>query len=151
MRNGFRQSMAWLHAWSGLVVGWVLFSVFVTGTASYYRSEISQWMRPELRAGAAMSPAALGRAADLARVHLATQAKGARTWFITLPTPDRPTLDLFWRRKPGTPPGQAMLHPATGTPVAVRDTRGGDFLYRFHFELEHGAPVGPLDRRASAR
>ena len=39
MRNGFRQSMGWLHVWSGLVVGWVLFSVFVTGTASYYRSE----------------------------------------------------------------------------------------------------------------
>ncbi|MCJ2006381.1 PepSY-associated TM helix domain-containing protein [Methylobacterium sp. J-092] len=135
MRNGFRQSMAWLHAWSGLVVGWVLFSVFVTGTASYYRSEISQWMRPELRAGAPLSPAALGHAADLARAHLEAQAKGARSWFITLPSPDRPTLDLFWRRKPGTPPGQAMLDPATGAAVAVRDTRGGDFLYRFHFEL----------------
>ena len=25
MKNGFRQSMAWLHTWSGLLVGWVLF------------------------------------------------------------------------------------------------------------------------------
>ena len=25
MGKTFRQSMAWLHAWSGLVVGWVLF------------------------------------------------------------------------------------------------------------------------------
>ncbi len=32
MGRTFRQSMAWLHAWSGLVVGWVLFAVFVTGT-----------------------------------------------------------------------------------------------------------------------
>ena len=48
MRQGFRQSMAWLHTWSGLVVGWVLFAVFVTGAASYYRAEISEWMRPEL-------------------------------------------------------------------------------------------------------
>ena len=135
MRTGFRQSMAWLHAWSGLVVGWVLFAVFATGTASYYRSEISQWMRPELRAAAPMSPAALGHAADLARLHLETHAKGARSWFVTLPSPDRPTLDLFWRRKPGTPPGQATLDPATGAPALVRDTRGGDFLYRFHFEL----------------
>ena len=135
MRTGFRQSMAWLHAWSGLVVGWVLFSVFVTGTASYYRLGISQWMRPELRATAAMDPATLGRAADLARLHLETHAKGARSWFVTLPSPDRPTLDLFWRRKPGTPPGQATLDPATGAPASVRDTRGGDFLYRFHFEL----------------
>ena len=68
MRNGFRQSMAWLHAWSGLVVGWVLFSVFVTGTASYYRSEISQWMRPELRAGAPLSPVALGHAGQAQRL-----------------------------------------------------------------------------------
>ena len=37
-----RRSMAWLHTWSGLVVGWVLFAIFVTGTASYYRTEISQ-------------------------------------------------------------------------------------------------------------
>ena len=28
MKNGFRQSMAWLHTWSGLLVGWVLFLVF---------------------------------------------------------------------------------------------------------------------------
>lgn len=50
--RSFRQAMAWLHAWSGLVVGWVLFAIFVTGTASYYRTDISDWMRPELSAGA---------------------------------------------------------------------------------------------------
>ena len=33
MKNGFRQVAAWLHTWSGLTVGWVLFFVFVTGTA----------------------------------------------------------------------------------------------------------------------
>ena len=27
MKPNFRQSMAWLHTWSGLVVGWVLFAV----------------------------------------------------------------------------------------------------------------------------
>ena len=31
MKNGFRQSMAWLHTWSGLLVGWVLFLVFAMG------------------------------------------------------------------------------------------------------------------------
>lgn len=40
--------MAWLHTWSGLVVGWVLFFVFVTGTAGYFNSEITRWMQPEL-------------------------------------------------------------------------------------------------------
>ena len=32
MNTSFRQSMAWLHTWTGLVVGWVLFFVFVTGS-----------------------------------------------------------------------------------------------------------------------
>ena len=135
MRNGFRQSMAWLHAWSGLVVGWVLFAVFVTGTASYYRSDISAFMRPELAQRETWSPAELGRAADLGRAHLEREAKGARAWFIGLPKPGQPALELFWRTKPGAPPGRAMLDPESGAPVQVRDTKGGDFLFRFHFEL----------------
>ena len=40
--------MASLHTWSGLLVGWILFAVFATGTAAYYREEISLWMKPEL-------------------------------------------------------------------------------------------------------
>ncbi|MGU3536316.1 PepSY-associated TM helix domain-containing protein [Methylobacterium sp. A54F] len=140
MRTGFRQSMAWLHAWSGLVVGWVLFAVFVTGTASYYRPEISRWMRPELTAAAEPDAAALGRAAERGAAHLQAHAGGARTWFLTLPTAERPVLEVFWRTRPGEPPGRALLDPATGAPLAVRDTRGGDFLYRFHFEL-HMAPL----------
>ena len=82
MRQGFRQSMGWLHTWSGLVVGWVLFSVFVTGTATYYRAEISEWMRPELQAGASIDA---GRAADLAADYLKVKAPDAQGWFIGAP------------------------------------------------------------------
>ena len=135
MRKTFRQSMAWLHAWSGLVVGWVLFAVFVTGTASYYRTAISQWMRPELRIGRTFEPADLAAAAERAVAYLQAQAGGARTWFIALPGPEKPVLDLFWRTGPGRPPGHVMLDPDSGAPAAMRATRGGDFLYRFHFEL----------------
>lgn len=39
--QGLRQSMAWLHTWSGLLVCWVLFLVFCGGTASYVKDEIS--------------------------------------------------------------------------------------------------------------
>ncbi|KZB97281.1 hypothetical protein AU375_06474 [Methylobacterium radiotolerans] len=135
MGKTFRQSMAWLHAWSGLVVGWVLFAVFVTGTASYYRPEISQWMRPELRTDRTFGPADLAAAAERGVAYAQAHAGGARTWFLALPRPDRPVLELFWRTGPGRPPGHVLLDPDSGAPAAVRATRGGDFLYRFHFEL----------------
>ncbi|TXN71230.1 PepSY-associated TM helix domain-containing protein [Methylobacterium sp. WL6] len=131
MRQGFRQSMAWLHAWSGLVVGWVLFCVFVTGTASYYRTEISQWMRPEL-AATESEPA---RSADLAAAYLQRAMPDATGWYIELPKPEKPLIGVMWWKSLEGPFHQALLDPATGTPTKARDTRGGDFLYRFHFEL----------------
>ncbi|SFG55156.1 PepSY-associated TM helix domain-containing protein [Methylobacterium gossipiicola] len=141
MKNGFRQSMAWLHTWAGLVVGWVLLAVFVSGTASYYRADISRWMRPELQeVRAATDPASLARAAEIGVAYLGTHAPEARAWFIGLPRDEYPVLNLFWRTKPGIPPGHAALDPVTGAPVPVRDTKGGDFLYRFHFEL-HMQPL----------
>ena len=131
MRAGFRQSMAWLHAWSGLVVGWVLFAVFVTGTASYYRSEISQWMRPELTATVS-DPA---RSADLAATFLQKAMPDAGGWYIDLPKPGKPVIGVTWWKSLEGPFHQALLDPASGAPTGARDTRGGDFLYRFHFEL----------------
>ena len=40
MKEGFRQSMAWLHPWSGLLVCWILLLVFCAGTVSYYPNAI---------------------------------------------------------------------------------------------------------------
>ena len=39
--EGLRQSMSWLHTWSGLLLGWLLYAVFFTGTLSYFRDEIN--------------------------------------------------------------------------------------------------------------
>jgi len=50
--EGLRQSMSWLHTYSSLLLGWLLYAVFFTGTLSYFRDEINDWMRPELHAGA---------------------------------------------------------------------------------------------------
>ena len=40
MKEGFRQSMDWLHTWLGLSVGWILFFVYFTGTLGYVDTEI---------------------------------------------------------------------------------------------------------------
>ena len=46
-RKGFRQAMLWLHTWAGLVLGWLLFAIFLTGTLSFFRNELNLWTHPE--------------------------------------------------------------------------------------------------------
>ncbi|GJE58796.1 hypothetical protein MPOCJGCO_0880 [Methylobacterium trifolii] len=136
MKGSFRQSIAWLHTWAGLVVGWLLLSVFVAGTASYYRADISRWMRPELQGAAAVDP---GQGADQAIAALKARAPEARQWHVRLPTTSDGSLGLQWRGKVG-PRENLLLNPATGIPVQVRGTLGGKFLHQLHYEL-HMPPL----------
>jgi uncharacterized iron-regulated membrane protein len=143
MKEGFRQSMAWLHTWSGLLVCWILFLVFSAGTASYFRDEISLWMKPELHAAAA-TPVSSTLAVQNAIRMLEKEAAGASRWFITLPDERKPELRVVWIGQPekgGKERGKverAQLNPATGERMAkARETRGGDFIYRMHYDLHY--------------
>ncbi|MDP5239273.1 PepSY-associated TM helix domain-containing protein [Uliginosibacterium sp. 31-16] len=49
MFANFRQSMAWLHTWFGLVLGYVLMSCFFFGALSVFDREIDRWALPETR------------------------------------------------------------------------------------------------------
>jgi uncharacterized iron-regulated membrane protein len=142
--EGFRQAMAWLHTWAGLIMGWILFAMFLTGTLAFFRPEMTTWMRPELPAQHRVVAADL--AADRAQQYLAQHAPDATRWYIDLPTARAPYLSLLYQ-VPKPAPGtrgfkRVTLDPQTGQEVQARETRGGDFLYRFHFELEMGPPWG---------
>jgi uncharacterized iron-regulated membrane protein len=139
VKTGFRQSMAWLHTWSGLVVGWVLFAVFLTGTAAYLRPEISLWMRPEIELARPAPDAAQRLVAQMAQL-----APGSTSWTIGLPTARDPVAQVFWRDpQAGNRRGfrSALLDPGTGRVLAARETRGGEFFYRFHFDLHYMSPI----------
>ena len=157
MKEGFRQSMAWLHTWSGLLVGWVLFLVFAGGTSAYFRDEISLWMKPELHAASAR-PGDPAQAAALALRQLQAQAAGSPRWSIELPSEREPLLRTGWTIPPpaaaASAPakaderprrarfGSATLDPATGEiAAAARETRGGDFFYRLHFDLHYMSAI----------
>lgn len=56
MRETFRLSMAYLHTWLGLVVGFVLMAVFFFGSLSVFDREIDRWSVPETRVQAAPFP-----------------------------------------------------------------------------------------------
>jgi uncharacterized iron-regulated membrane protein len=136
--EGLRQAMSWFHTWSGLLLGWLLYAVFLTGTLSFFVDEINAWMRPELHRSVPQ-PDTAQRAVD----GMARLAPDATTWTLTLPNERQNAVEASWR-KPGAAAGRAgteraMLDAATGDPITVRDTRAGSFLYRFHFEL-HAMP-----------
>ncbi len=138
MNQGLRQSMAWLHTWAGLLLGWLLYAMFVTGTSAFFQEETTRWMTPEVQA------TATDRIAGF---------ENAVAW-VTRNVPDAPEvtvlssgrraagLELYWQNGPKAPadaPYTARLDGA-GQEVSARETRGGFFLYRFHFDL-HYLPV----------
>jgi uncharacterized iron-regulated membrane protein len=138
--------MAWLHTWSGLLVCWVLLLVFSAGTASYFKEEITFWMSPELH-GSARQEVAPAVALQHAVEHLQQQAPQAERWFISMPSERGSAMRVGWVSPPpkdGAKGGarsrfkSETIDPATGQKLAaVRETRGGEFLYRLHFDLHY--------------
>lgn len=136
--EGLRQSMSWLHTWSGLLLGWLLYAVFFTGTLSYFRDEINDWMRPELHGSVQDADTAQRALEAMQRI-----APEATTWTLGLPGPRQMAVAASWR-EPGAATGRAgtkraEIDAATGEKLEPRDTRAGNFFYRFHFEL-HAMP-----------
>jgi len=139
VKDGFRQSMARLHTWSGLLLGWLLFAMFLTGTSAYFQHEVTRWMEPEISGSA--DPAT---ASEAAVRYLTKAAPDAKSWFITPPDKRSIATSVFWQPAGDRPRGRRSDTQATldgnGHKVEARETRGGFFLYRFHFDL-HYMPV----------
>ena len=138
MKESFRQSMAWLHTWVGLLLGWLLFAMFASGTSAYFQEEITRWMEPEITGTA--DPA---QSAEAAVKYLQTVAPDAKSWFITPPSSRAATTKVFWQpdgERRGRRGDTSATLDGNGNKVETRETRGGFFLYRFHFDL-HYMPV----------
>ncbi|MET1078809.1 MAG: PepSY-associated TM helix domain-containing protein [Pseudomonas sp.] len=123
-----RQAMAWLHTWGGLLFGWPLFAICLTGSLAMFDQEIDYWMQPELQAHR-VAPAL---AAEQALAYLQREQPTAKTWTISLPTERTPGL---WAASGGRGASAQALDPRTGKALLVRETAGGEFFFRFHFTL----------------
>jgi uncharacterized iron-regulated membrane protein len=118
--RGLRLSMSWVHTWSGLVLGWLLFAIFVTGTLSFFRNEITFWMQPELHR-VRTDELALVRAQKI----LEREAAGSPMWSISLPGARNPTLGLAWRAETPKPAAAADRPERGGEARGGREGRGG--------------------------
>ncbi|BBQ01963.1 iron uptake protein (plasmid) [Burkholderia sp. SFA1] len=135
--RGIRQSMSDLHTWAGLLAGWILYAMFLTGTVSYFKDETSQWMRPEQPHQRATADPAL--VAQRVSATLGTIAAGSPQWSFELPNERSSVVGAFWR-VPGVANGrrafeEASFDPVTGERTSARKTLGGEFFYRFHFQF----------------
>ncbi|MGV1682859.1 PepSY-associated TM helix domain-containing protein [Sphingopyxis sp. NJF-3] len=132
--------MAWLHTWTGLLLGWLLFAIFVTGTTAYFQEEITRWMTPEVRsAPAGSAPAGSATSFAAAAGWLQRTAPDASEWSITSAGKRALGLQLYWVNGPDAPvdaPTEARLDDR-GQAVEARETLGGWFLYRFHYDLHY--------------
>lgn len=138
MKRPFRPSQAALHTWSGLLVGWILYLIFVNGTVSYWREELTRWARPELAATHQVEPVLKG-----ALAFLAGEAPDAESWTIVLPSERQSGAVASFRSasSEGRPAqrgasNETLIGP-DGRPAVVRETEGGDFFYRLHFDLRY--------------
>jgi uncharacterized iron-regulated membrane protein len=131
MKNSLVQSMAWLHTWAGLIVGWLLFVIFVGGTLACFDRELDDWMRPSLHATAAPERSSF----DAAMAWAQSRAPEAHVWWAHAATPRERAMEAYIALDDGTEIKQA-LDPASGNPVPA--TAGGDFFFTLHYNLHAG-------------
>ncbi|MBT2745486.1 MULTISPECIES: PepSY-associated TM helix domain-containing protein [unclassified Lysobacter] len=130
MKNTFSQAMAWLHTWAGLVIGWLLFVIFVGGTIACFDKELTHWMQPALhgheRSADSVNLAnAVEQLQKIAKPH-------PHAYYVTLPGERGKSLDGGVYYDAGTP-DMVTLDPASGQKIP--ETAGGEFFFTLHYNL----------------
>lgn len=134
MAPGFRASMTGVHTWTGLLFGWVLYFVFVTGTLGYFDTEIDRWMQPEL-------PKTQFQTANLeqteqALAYLSQQSANAKSWWLDFPVDrNKPFFEFWWQDAEGEWHNQKLDKELKL--LEARDTGGGQLLYRMHWKFHY--------------
>ncbi len=125
--------MRGIHSWCGLLWGWLLFAVCLTGALTVFDNELTYWMQPELLEVSA-------DAQDLLKTVQPVTASLVQVdrWDVPGFT-DRPSVLTVKLQEKRTFSGQT-LNPITGEIISFRDTQGGDFFYHFHYGLLFGWP-----------
>ncbi|MET0378472.1 MAG: PepSY-associated TM helix domain-containing protein [Spongiibacteraceae bacterium] len=99
MYQSFRQSMAWLHTWFGLVLGFVLMACFFFGSLSVFDREIDRWAIPSSRFEPQPMPrfdTILGPAMRALKPNPQDYARTQERVIGALPAPETLVLSSFW-------------------------------------------------------
>jgi len=123
--------MNWLHTWSGVVLGSLLFAIFWMGTLSVFDKEIDRWMMPASRLA---WPADFSYDAMRPAYQAALAAKSPSV-LLLVPNERTPVITGLWRAADGSF-AQHMFDPRTGAELPDQGTLGASrFIYPFHYSL----------------
>lgn len=131
MKNSLRQAMAWLHTWSGLIAGWLLFVIFVGGTLACFDREIDDWARPSLHDMRETPPTRF----DDAFARVRAQAPDAHVWWAHVSGDRKRGMEAFWYNDDGSQ-GEVLLDPRDGAELPASGP--GQFFFQLHYDLHAG-------------
>lgn len=137
MEKSFTQRMSWLHTWFGLVLGWLAFALFLTGTLSVFWLEIQHWAEPELHGAKMLSTPAT---VDYSLEYLRKVAPDSSRWNVYMPDFERhPLLVLSWLDENGAQQFKRLVPDGSGREVTTV-TNGGRFFVDFHWTFNNVVP-----------
>ncbi|MEM9386675.1 MAG: PepSY-associated TM helix domain-containing protein [Pseudomonadota bacterium] len=157
---GFRDSMEWLHTWTGVVVGALLFTIFWMGTLSVFDKEIDRWMMPQMRGSAAPVPApsAIDIDSAIEALSAAPSELPIEGIYLSLPTARTPVMTgyvSYAAAQEGTTARSGeeseeeaqyiarIIEPSTGEFLGEPDSHAGtSFFFPFHFRLHIPGNLG---------
>ena len=137
MKKSFTQRMDWLHTWFGLVLGWLAFALFLTGTLSVFWLEIQHWAEPELHGAKMLStPATVQYSLD----YLRKVAPDSKRWSVYMPDFERhPLLLVHWLDENDAQQFVRLVPDGSGREVTTV-TNGGRFFVDFHWTFNRAVP-----------
>jgi uncharacterized iron-regulated membrane protein len=131
MKASLRQAMAWLHTWSGLLIGWLLFVIFVGGTIACFDRELDDWARPSLHGADGPQPTQFDAAFARVREH----APDAHVWWAHVSSQRKRGMEAFWFNDDGSE-GHVLLDPRDGRQIPASGP--GHFFFELHYNLHAG-------------
>lgn len=134
MKPTLRQSMDFLHTWTGVLFGALLFLIFFMGTLAVFDREIDRWMMPETRFAA--PPAGFSVEERVLPWLRGLAPPGSTFWFVLYPDARTPTVELGWNDPASGKRESRRLNVAGARLLAEAGSWGGTgFFYPFHYSL----------------
>ncbi|WP_147112414.1 PepSY domain-containing protein [Tateyamaria sp. syn59] len=136
MRPEFKDSMDWLHTWSGVILGAVMFAIFWMGTLSVFKDETDQWFWPYARDAAPAQIVSADAILDTARAHFSEHDLDRLV--LAMPTDRAPAPSIIAFTEKGSMMPVYLDQHTLQITGELDSGAASYFFYPFHYQLNIG-------------